>query len=233
MTSGVVHRPGPCAPGGRQILRGERSTELVKAAGSNGKDCGQVRGCAGALVRLCPGPDYLAGQCVLLRHDEGAEVHAGLLGKYPAIAILRGQHPVEVPLNLCKKARQPQVPERDIHRKTPEAGGKHLPGLQQGAAGDSRVHDIAAVVVTPPGLRQDSALAGGGMERSLTVAGGVFIAATQVYGEPAALPVECPHRGAQSLPVDVRCNPDRQTMRAVYLAGAGQGGEYGLADPIS
>ena len=144
---GVLAGPGPGGACGCEAAGGEGLVEGLVAAGGDGHDGGEVGGGAGAFVRRGAGPDDLAGEVIVLRHDEGAEVEAGLLVPDAAVRrVLKGEHPVEVPLHFGEVVGDRMTGLGNVEREVVEGVGIHLPCPEEGAGGDAGVDDVAAVV---------------------------------------------------------------------------------------
>ena len=110
------------------------------------------------------GADDICDEVVVLRHDEGAKMVAGLLVKDAAVGLLKLQHPGQVPEDLFKVVRQVAVMLGDAEIEVAQGLRVELPRPQECAAGDAGVDDVAAVVagIMPAAMiRQVALLAGG------------------------------------------------------------------------
>src|SRR5580693_7476539 len=92
--------PVPCCTRGLQTLLGKCRGIAAVAPRRNCHYGSQA--CCGActFIRRGVGADYIIRACFVLRHDERTEIVAGLLLPHTAIAILEGEHPLQIPLDL-------------------------------------------------------------------------------------------------------------------------------------
>ena len=118
----------------------------MRAFASNGR-C-KVRRRAGVLVRFHSCSDDVADRGVRFGRDKCGESLAGLLVPDAAIAVLHREHPVEVPFDFVENIRHRILRFGYVEREAPDARAEQLPGPEERAARDRRVHDISTVITS-------------------------------------------------------------------------------------
>ncbi len=186
--------------GRKQKSRTELLIERRVTTGGDGHHGSKI--CRGRCTlkgqRACP--DHVADEVVVLRQNERAELVAGLLVKDTTISVLHLQHPPEIPQDLLKKIRQISMLFRDVQVQVAKRFRIKLPGPQQGAAGDTGVDDIPAIVarIMPAAMvGQGTVLPGAFTVGPIAVAGRVAVAIAKVHRASAALARVPAHRHPQ------------------------------------
>ena len=188
------------------------------AAGRNRSNRRQIRGRARAFIGSRSGADDEAGQMIVLRQDEAAEILAGLLVPYSAVDVLQAEHPIKIPTDFGEKVGEFPAGLRNLEIKLVHRRVQHFPRPKQSSGRYAGIHHVSAVVagvMPPPVILVRTGLSSCLVKLGREMTRWVRIAIPQVHIAAASLAVISPHGELQSLAINLLSNFKKRALAGI------------------